>query len=128
MNKSIGPLNRISGEVVDASLKVHRALGPGLLESAYQACLLYELRKRGLDVAAQVEMPIRYDNVVIDTAFRIDLFVEKAVVVELKAVPRIHPIHEAQLLSYLRLSGSKLGLLINFHVVLLRDGITRIVN
>jgi len=128
VNKSIGPLNRISGEVVDASLKVHRALGPGLLESAYQACLLYELRKRGLDVAAQVEMPIRYDNVVIDTAFRIDLFVEKAVVVELKAVPRIHPIHEAQLLSYLRLSGSKLGLLINFHVVLLRDGITRIVN
>ena len=128
MNKSIGPLNRISGEVVDASLKVHRALGPGLLESAYQACLLYELRKRGLDVAAQVEMPIRYDNVVIDTAFRIDLFVEKAVVVELKALPRIHPIHEAQLLSYLRLSGSKLGLLINFHVVLLRDGITRIVN
>ena len=128
MNKVIGALNRISGEVVDASLKVHRALGPGLLESAYQACLLYELRKRGLDVSAQVEMPIRYDNVVIDTAFRIDLFVEKAVVVELKALPRIHPIHEAQLLSYLRLSGSKLGLLINFHVVLLRDGITRIVN
>jgi len=121
-------LNTISGVVVDASLKVHRALGPGLLESAYHACLLYELRKRGLAVDSQVEMPIRYDDILIDTAFRIDMWVEKAVVVELKALPRIHPVHEAQLLSYLRLSGSRLGLLINFHSVLLRDGITRIVN
>src|SRR3954471_10142572 len=128
MSEDLARLNKVSGVVVDSSLKVHRALGPGLLESAYHACLLYELRKRGLDVASQVEMPIRYDNVVIDTAYRIDLFVENAVLVELKAVPRIQPIHEAQLLSYLRLSGSKLGLLINFHVVLLRDGITRIVN
>ena len=121
-------LNEISGIVVDASLKVHRALGPGLLESAYHACLLYELRKRGLAVDSQVEMPIRYDEIIIDTAFRIDLWVEKAIIVELKALPRIHPVHEAQLLSYLRLSGSKLGLLINFHSVLLRDGITRMVN
>ena len=121
-------LNKISGVVVDASLKVHRALGPGLLESAYHACLLYELRKRRLVVDSQVEIPIRYDDIIIDTAFRIDLWVEKAVVVELKALPRIHPVHEAQLLSYLRLSGSKLGLLINFHSLLLRDGITRIVN
>lgn len=120
--------NKISGAVVDAALKVHRALGPGLLESAYHACLLYELRKRGLDVASQVEMPIRYDDVVIDTGLRIDLLVEKAVIVELKALPKMHRIDEAQRLSYLRLSGSKLGLLINFHSVLLRDGITRIVN
>jgi GxxExxY protein len=120
--------NEISGIVVDAALKVHRALGPGLLESAYHACLLYELRKRGLEVASQIEMPIRYDNIVIDTAFRIDLLVEHKVVVELKALPRIHPVHEAQLLSYLKLSGCKVGLLINFHAVLLRDGITRMVN
>jgi len=114
--------------VVDSALKVHRALGPGLLESAYHACLLYELRKRGLEVGSQIEMPIRYDNIVIDTAFRIDLLVEHKVVVELKALPRIHPVHEAQLLSYLKLSGCKVGLLINFHAVLLRDGITRMVS
>ena len=128
MSEDLTRLNKISGVIVDSALKVHRALGPGLLESAYHACLLYELRKRGLEAASQVEMPIRYDNVVIETAFRIDLLVENAIVVELKALPKIHPVHEAQLLSYLRLSGSKLGLLINFHAVLLRDGITRMVN
>jgi GxxExxY protein len=121
-------MNRISGAVVDAGLKVHRALGPGLLESAYHACLLYELQKRGLEVGSQVEMPIRYDGLLIGKAFRVDLFVENTVIVELKAVPKLQPIHEAQLLSYLRLSGCRLGLLINFHSVLLRDGIRRMAN
>ena len=119
-------LNLITGQVVDAALKVHRHLGPGLLESAYQACLLYELRKRRLEVGSQVEMPIRYDDVLIEPAYRVDLLVAGVVIVELKAVAKILPIHEAQPLSYLRLSGLPVGLLINFHSILLRDGIRRI--
>ena len=117
-----------TGEVVDGAIQVHRVLGPGLLESAYQACLVYELRKRGLRVEAQVEMPIQYDGVVIETAFRVDLFVERVVIVELKAVSKLHPIYDAQLLSYLKLSGCRVGLLINFHTVVLRDGIKRLVH
>ena len=121
-------LNQISGQIVDAAMKVHTALGPGLLESAYEACLLFELHKRGLKAVSQVQLPIVYESVKIDAGYRIDLLVEDAVVVELKSVEEVVPIHKAQLLSYLKLSGKKLGLLINFNTVHLKDGITRMVN
>mgnify|MGYP003701067131 CR=1 FL=1 len=121
-------INQVSGAIVDAAMKVHSALGPGLLESAYEACLIYELRKRSLTVASQVSLPVVYDGVKIDAGYRIDLLVENAVVVELKTVERILPVHQSQLLSYLRLSNKQLGLIINFHVLHLRDGVKRIVN
>jgi GxxExxY protein len=121
-------LNEISGHVVDAAMKVHSALGPGLLENAYEACLRYELEKRGVRVKAQVGLPVVYDGKQIDLGYRLDLLVEDAVIVELKAVEKIAPIHEAQLLSYLKLSGKKLGLLINFNVLHLKDGIKRMAN
>jgi len=121
-------LNQISAQVVDAAIKVHSVLGPGLLESAYEACLAYELGKRGLQVEAQLALPVVYEQVKIDVGYRIDLLVEGGVIVELKSVERLLPIHEAQLLSYLRLSQKRLGLLINFNVPKLRDGIKRMVN
>jgi GxxExxY protein len=121
-------LNQISGQIVDAAMRVHTALGPGLLESAYEVCLAHELRKRGLKVLTQVTLPVVYDSVEIDAGYRLDLLVEDAVIVELKATATVLPIHEAQLLSYLKLSGCKLGLLINFHVLHLKDGIKRMVN
>lgn len=121
-------INEISGQIVDAAMKVHSALGPGLLESAYEACLIYELHKRGLHVQSQVPVPIHYESVTIDTGYRMDLLVENAVVVELKAVDKMIPLYDAQLLSQLRLSGRQLGLLINFHVEHLKDGIKRMVN
>jgi GxxExxY protein len=121
-------INQISGEVVDAAMKVHSALGSGLLESAYEACLLFELHKRGLKAQGQVALPLVYESVKIDAGYRIDLLVEDVVVVELKSVEEILPIHKAQLLSYLKISGKRLGLLINFNTVHLKDGITRMVN
>ena len=121
-------INDVSGEVVDAAMRVHSALGPGLLESAYHACLAYELRKRGLKVLAQVELPVTYDRIKIDLGYRVDLLVEDSVVVELKTVSKMLPVHEAQLLSYLKLGDYRAGLLINFHVARLRDGIKRMVN
>jgi GxxExxY protein len=121
-------VDRITGQVVDAAMKVHSALGPGLLESAYKACLAHALRKRGLRVVSELALPIVYDGVTIDVGYRIDLLVEEAVVVEVKAVSKALTIHQAQLLSYLRLSGHLVGLLINFHVRQLRHGITRMVN
>ena len=121
-------LNEITGQIIDAAMRVHSALGPGLLESAYQACLKYELEKRGLRVASQVELPVVYEGVRIDIGYRIDLLVEDAVVVELKSVDAVHPLHKAQLLSYLKLSGKKVGLLMNFNVERMKDGITRLVN
>jgi GxxExxY protein len=108
--------NEISGQIIDAAMKVHTALGPGLLESAYHACLLYELRKRNLHVESQLTLPLRYDELILDAGYRIDLLVEHSVIVELKAVETILPVHEAQLLCYLRLSGRRLGLRINFNV------------
>jgi GxxExxY protein len=120
--------NRISGIILDAAIAVHTALGPGLLESAYQACLAYELTSRGLRVQTQVPLPIKYRGVCVDAAYRIDLIVEDLVVIEIKAVERLLPIHEAQLLSYLKLSDKRLGLLVNFHVLRLKDGYKRIVN
>ena len=121
-------INAISAEIVDAAMKVHSALGPGLLESAYLACLAHELRSRGLAVRLQVPLPILYEAVRIHVGYRVDMLVENVVIVELKVARRLHPSHEAQLLSYLKLAERKLGLLINFHVVHLRDGIKRMVN
>ena len=120
--------NQISGIVLDAAIAVHTGLGPGLLESAYEACLCYELVSRGLKVQTQVPLPIKYRAVTIDVAYRIDLLVEELVIVEIKAIERLMPIHDAQLLSYLKLSNKKLGLLINFHVLRLKDGYKRIAN
>ena len=120
--------NQISGIVLDAAIAVHTGLGPGLLESAYEACLCYELVSRGLKVQTQVPLPIKYRAVTIDVAYRIDLLVEELVIVEIKAIERLMPIHDAQLLSYLKLSIKKLGLLINFHVLRLKDGYKRIAN
>ena len=121
-------VNDVSGQIVDAAMKVHTFLGPGLLESAYEACLTHELRKRGLNVEVQRVLPIVYDGVEVDAGYRLDLLVEGLVIVELKAVEKIVPLHEAQLLSYLKLSGLKVGLLINFNVLRLKDGIKRMVN
>ncbi|HKQ03505.1 MAG TPA: GxxExxY protein [Blastocatellia bacterium] len=121
-------INQISGTVVDAAMKVHTALGPGLLEKTYEVCLMYELRKRGLQVASQVGLPVIYDDLKMDVGYRLDLLVENAVVVEVKAVEALAPLHQAQLLAYLKLSGKQLGLLINFNVLHLRDGIRRLAN
>ena len=120
--------NVASGEVVDAAIKVHSALGPGLLEGAYHACLVHELRKRGLKVRSQVLMPVMYDGIRVNVGYRIDILVENCVVIELKAVAKLLSIHDAQLLSYLKLSGHRIGLLLNFHVLRMKDGIKRIMN
>jgi GxxExxY protein len=119
--------NLVTGNIIDAALKVHTALGPGLLESAYEACLLHELQKRKLQVASQVILPVSYDGITVDLGYRVDLLVEDLVIVELKAVEKLHPVHKAQLLSYLKLSGKQLGLLINFSELHLKDGIQRII-
>jgi GxxExxY protein len=129
LNSNATPLvNRITGTVVTAAMKVHSQLGPGLLESAYEACLAHELRKQGLRVAQQVGLPVIYHGERIDLGYRIDLIVEDMVIVEIKCVEAINPVHQAQLLSYIRLSGRNIGLLINFHVAHLRDGIQRMVD
>jgi GxxExxY protein len=121
-------INEITGKIVDAAMKVHTVLGPGLLESAYAACLAYELVQRGLKVQSQVEMPVIYENIRIDVGYRCDLLVEDAVIVEIKSVEKVIPLHHAQLLSYLKLGGKKVGLLINFNTAHLKDGIRRLVN
>jgi GxxExxY protein len=121
-------INEITGVIVNSAMKVHSVLGPGLLESAYQDCLAYELRSRGLEVAVQVPLPVVYQNQRVEVGYRIDLAVESRVIVEVKSVDAIHPIHEAQLLSYMRLSGLRVGLLINFNVVHLKEGIKRMVD
>ncbi|WP_277057933.1 GxxExxY protein [Trichlorobacter lovleyi] len=121
-------LNTLSGMIVDAAMKVHSALGPGLLENAYEICLKHELLKRGVEVKRQVELPVCYDGIQLDAGYRIDLLVADEIVVELKSVDKIVPIHEAQLLSYLKLSNLHVGLLINFNVIHLKDGIKRMVN
>ena len=118
-------INDISGQIVDAAMKVHSVLGPGLLESAYQACLAHELQGRGLAVRREVLVPVRYEGLVLDAAYRIDLLVEECVVVEVKAIAKIVPVHEAQLLSQIKLGDFRLGLLINFNVARLKDGIVR---
>jgi len=120
--------NRIGDAIIASAMKVHSAVGPGLLESAYETCLLYELEKHALPVRRQVLIPIRYADLMIDNGYRIDLLIGNLVVVELKAIESILPVHRSQLLSYLRLGGFKLGYLLNFHVAHMRDGIVRMVN
>ncbi len=119
--------NEISGAVVDSAMKVHTALGPGLLEGVYEACLVHELKKRGFRTASQLPLPVNYDGERIDLGFRVDILVENTVVVEIKAVDAITPVHLAQLITFLKLSGKYVGLLMNFNVVHLRDGIRRMV-
>ena len=120
--------NEIATIIVGASIKVHKKLGPGLLESAYQKCLHYELLKKGLVVEKEVYVPIVYENIELDHGYRIDLLVENKIVIELKTVDSIIDVHEAQILTYLKLGGYKLGLLLNFYVKLLKYGIKRYVN
>lgn len=126
--QSNAELNQISQHVLDAAFRVHSALGPGLLESAYEHCLLYELGKNAIQASRQVELPVVYDGVKIDAGYRLDILVENKLIVEIKAIERLLPIHEAQLLTYLKLANKQLGLLINFNVKSLKDGIKRMVH
>jgi GxxExxY protein len=122
-------INEISSKIIKAAIRVHRELGPGLLESVYQACILIELKRMRIEVQSEVTLPIVYrDQEVEGQLFRLDLLVENKIIVELKSVAKIEPVHKKQLLTYLRLAQKPLGLLINFNEVLLKDGITRIIN
>jgi GxxExxY protein len=120
--------NEISKIIIGCAIKVHKALGPGLLESAYEACLYYELIKAGLEVERQKPLPVVYDGVELDCGYRMDLVVEKKVIVDTKSVAEFHDIFLAQMITYLNFSKCKLGLIINFNVILLKDGIRRVVN
>jgi GxxExxY protein len=120
--------SELTGEIIGAAIEVHRALGPGLLESAYEECLARELAVRGVSFERQKPLPLIYKEVKLECGYRADLFVGGRVIVELKAVEALSPIHDAILLTYLRLSGCRVGLLINFHVVVLKDGIRRLVH
>ncbi len=120
--------NEVSHAIITAAMRVHTELGPGLLESTYRACLRYELGQAGLRSATQVGLPVVYHGVKLELGYRIDLLVEELIVVEIKSVDAVSPVHHAQLLSYLKLSGKSIGLLINFNVVHLKDGIRRFVN
>jgi GxxExxY protein len=132
MNRKVREVTRsveeLSHAVIGAALKVHSALGPGLLESAYEQCLLYELLKRNIHALSQVSLPIHYDGQTIEAGYRIDVLVENELILELKATEKLLPIHTAQLLSYLKMSNKSLGLLINFNVASLKNGIKRVVN
>ncbi len=121
-------VNDVTHAVIGAAMQVHRVLGPGLLESAYEACLAFELTKRGLHIERQKPVPVIYEEVKLECGFRVDLLVESQVIVELKAKEELHPIDSAQLLSHLRLLRLQVGLLLNFHEVDLKNGIRRIVN
>ena len=121
-------LNRITEQIIGAAIEVHRAVGPGLLEPAYEACLVFELRQRGCKIEQQKPLPVVYKNVKLDCGYRLDLVVEGCVIVEIKAVEKLTSVHDAQLLSYLRLYGARVGLIINFHVTILKNGLRRIVN
>ena len=120
--------NEITGQIVDAAYRVHTALGPGLLESVYEAALAYELRKRGMHVERQQPIPLVYETVHLQEGFRADLIVEGRVIVEIKSIEAVAPVHKKILLTYLRLTDKRVGLLINFNVDLIKDGITRLVN
>ena len=120
--------NEIARQVVDAAFYVHTRLGPGLLESVYQAVLAHELRKRGLSVETEVPIPVRYEGLELEIGFRADMIVNDKVIIELKSVEQIAPVHPKQLLTYLRLADKRLGLLINFGTVLIKNGINRVVN
>jgi GxxExxY protein len=118
-------VNRVTGLIIQAAVAVHRALGPGLLESAYQACLVYELRARGLSVEHDVRLPLNYKTVKLERGYKIDVRVNRCVIVELKCVSKLAPIHDAQLITYLKLTGCAMGLLLNFNVPLMKQGIKR---
>jgi len=120
-------LEKLTQEIIGAAIEVHRELGPGLLESAYEACFCYELRSRGISVECQVPLPVLFKGVRLDCGYRIDACVDDSVIVELKSVEELTDLHRAQLLTYLRLSGKKVGLLLNFNVPVLKDGIVRMV-
>jgi GxxExxY protein len=120
--------NEVAKKIVDAAYNVHQKLGPGLLESVYEVSLAHEIIKRGCKVQRQIAIPIKYDNLTFDEGFRADLVVEDTVIIELKSVEKVQPVHKKQLLTYLRLTGMRLGLLINFGSVLIKNGIYRIVN
>ena len=115
-------------QIVHAAIKVHKALGPGLLESVYQKCLTYELEKTGLKVQCEVPLPVQYEDIKIDAGFRADMIIEDSVIIENKTVDQLAPIHEAQLLTYLKITGMNLGFLLNWKVTLMKDGIKRMVN
>ena len=121
-------IEAIAKDIVDAAYKVHKQFGPGLLESAYQACHAYELRKRGRFVQTELKLPILYDGQEFDEGYRIDELVDNLVIIENKSVDTVHPIHMAQLITYLKLKDCKLGFLINWNVKLIKDGITRVAN
>jgi len=120
--------NEITEAIIGAAMTVHRELGPGMLESAYEACLAYELIQQGHAVQRQMELPLKYRDITLECGYRLDLLVDDSVVVEVKAAQALHPLHEAQVLSYLKMSGRRVGLLINFNVTLLKNGIRRVVN
>lgn len=121
-------IESVAAQIVDSAVKVHKALGPGLLESAYQACLAFELTRRGVYVECEVLQPINYDGHQIDAGYRVDMLVENAIIIENKCVEKVLPIHMAQILTYLKLRNLKLGFIINWHVSLIKDGIKRVVN
>ena len=127
MNVDFNQRDYLASQVVDAAYHVHRALGPGLLESVYETCLVYELGKKGLHVSRQLQVPIRYDGLELADGLRLDLLVEGQIICELKAADKPNPVWEAQLLSYLKLTGKSLGFLINFNVPLIKNGIKRMV-
>ena len=118
-------VNDITRTVIGCAIEVHKALGPGLLESAYEECLAYELKQRGLQVERQKALPIQYKEIQLEFGYRIDLLVENAVVIELKSVDVLHPLHEAQILTYMKFAEKKVGLLMNFNVLVLKDGVKR---
>jgi GxxExxY protein len=120
--------NEVAKQIVDVAFKIHTTFGPGLLESVYETIMAYELQKRGLSVRRQQAIPVIYEDVRMDIGFRADLIVENKVVVEIKSVDAIAPVHKKQLLTYLRLTDKRLGLLINFNVELIKNGISRVVN
>jgi GxxExxY protein len=121
-------IEEVGKQVVDSALKVHKALGPGLLESAYQACLAYELQKRGLKVACEIAQPVFYEGLQVNAGYRLDMVIEDCVIIENKTVERLLPVHEAQLLTYLRLRDYRLGFLINWYTPVIKNGIKRMVN
>src|SRR5262245_26930052 len=128
MEASREEIERVASAVVDAIVAVHRALGPGLLESTYQVCLHYELQSRGIEVQCELDLPVRYGTIEIEAGYRIDMLIAQCLLIENKSVHSLLPIHEAQLLTYLKLSGRRLGLLVNWNVPLIKDGIKRMVN
>jgi GxxExxY protein len=128
MSKTKEEIEAVAKQLVDAILTVHRELGPGLLESTYQACLAHELRTRGIEVCCELKLPVKYRGIEIDAGYRIDMLLADCIIIENKSVQELAPIHEAQLITHLKLSGRRLGFLVNWNVPLIKDGIKRMVN